>query len=62
MAFLFAENGMISRFLLHHVRGHYQLRLRRCFAKTPCSSLMFGEPGPMSGESLEVAAACYGSP
>ena len=23
MAFLFAENGMISRFLLHHVRGHY---------------------------------------
>ena len=23
MAFLFAETGMISRFLLHHVRGHY---------------------------------------
>ena len=23
MAFLFAETGIISRFLLHHVRGHY---------------------------------------
>ena len=27
MAFLFTETGMISRFLLHHVRGHY-LRAR----------------------------------
>jgi len=26
MAFLFTETGMISRFLLHHVRGHYQCR------------------------------------
>jgi len=23
MAFLFTETGIISRFLLHHVRGHY---------------------------------------
>jgi len=23
MAFLFAENGIISRFLLHHAWGHY---------------------------------------
>ncbi len=23
MAFLFKENGMINRLLLHHVRGHY---------------------------------------
>ena len=25
MAFLFAETGMTSRFLLHHVRGHYPI-------------------------------------
>ena len=27
MAFSFKETGMISRFLLHHVRGHYLIRI-----------------------------------
>ena len=29
MAFLFKENGMINRLLLHHVRGRYRLFISR---------------------------------